>query len=38
MIGVAEGAQGELLLGFGAGQVVPSVSMLLDRRLFATDR
>ena len=33
VIGVGEGAQGELLLGFGAERVVPSVSVLLDPRL-----
>jgi HAD superfamily hydrolase (TIGR01509 family) len=33
VIGVGDGAQGELLRGFGAERVVPSVSVLLDPRL-----
>lgn len=33
VIGVAEGARGEALLGFGAERVIPSVSTLLDRVL-----
>jgi HAD superfamily hydrolase (TIGR01509 family) len=33
VIGVGDGTQGELLLGFGAERVVPSVSVLLDPRL-----
>ena len=33
VIGVGEEAQRELLLGFGAERVVPSVSVLLDPRL-----
>ena len=33
VIGVGDGAQGELLLGYGAERVVPSVSVLLDPRL-----
>jgi beta-phosphoglucomutase-like phosphatase (HAD superfamily) len=35
VIGVGEGAQGELLEGFGAERVVPSLSALLDPRLRA---
>jgi HAD superfamily hydrolase (TIGR01509 family) len=33
VVGVGEGARGELLLGFGAERVVPSVGVLLDPRL-----
>lgn len=33
VIGVGEGTQGETLVGFGAQQVIPSVSALLDRAL-----
>jgi beta-phosphoglucomutase-like phosphatase (HAD superfamily) len=33
VIGVGEGAQAELLSGFGAEQVIPSLHTLLDRRL-----
>ena len=35
VIGVGEGEQGELLAGFGADQVVPSLRALLDPRLQA---
>ncbi len=38
VIGVAEGARGEALLGFGAERVIPSVSTLLDRVLSPTLR
>ena len=34
IVGVAEGAQSELLRGVGAGRVVPSMLELLDRRLL----
>ena len=34
VVGVAEGAQSELLRGVGAGRVVPSLLELLDRRLL----
>lgn len=34
VVGVAEGAQSELLRGVGAGRVVPSMLELLDRRLL----
>jgi beta-phosphoglucomutase-like phosphatase (HAD superfamily) len=33
LVGVGEGADEELLRGFGAGTVVPSLAVLLDRRL-----
>jgi HAD superfamily hydrolase (TIGR01509 family) len=33
VIGIGEGAQGELLRGFGAEQVYPSLRVMLDRRL-----
>ena len=33
VIGVGDGAQGELLAGFGAERVVPSLCALLDPRL-----
>jgi HAD superfamily hydrolase (TIGR01509 family) len=39
VIGIAEGAQGERLRGFGAEQVFPSLRALLDRQLLsATQR
>ena len=36
VIGVGEGAQGELLQGFGAERVVPSLQALLDPRLLTS--
>jgi beta-phosphoglucomutase-like phosphatase (HAD superfamily) len=38
VIGVGDGARGELLQGFGAERVVPSLSVLLDRRLSEASR
>jgi HAD superfamily hydrolase (TIGR01509 family) len=38
VVGVAEGAHAELLRGFGAERVVPSLSVLLDRRLSDSRR
>ncbi len=36
VVGVGDGAQGDVLRGFGAERVVPSLSALLDRRLTAS--
>ena len=33
VIGIADGPQGELLAGLGAGPVVPSLAALLDARI-----
>lgn len=38
VIGVGDGARGELLQGFGEERVVPSLSVLLDRRLSEGSR
>jgi beta-phosphoglucomutase-like phosphatase (HAD superfamily) len=38
VIGVGDGARGELLQGFGAERVVPSLSLLLDSRLSEVSR
>ena len=38
VVGVGDGAQDELLRGFGAERIVPSVSSLLDSSLISLDR
>lgn len=38
VVGIGEGAQEELLRGFGAEQVFPSLLVLLDRQLLSTTR
>jgi beta-phosphoglucomutase-like phosphatase (HAD superfamily) len=38
VVGIGEGSQEELLRGFGAEQVFPSLFVLLDRQLLSTAR